>query len=116
MGWSNLVDDRTGSGLMARFRMQPTGSKREAQIVREIIQPDRNIVMSQIREEEKAAHSGQIKDLSFGRYVGSIPMVDILKLQKSHPDVFSPDSDTARKATIKFMNSSEGRQYRVQRA
>lgn len=56
------------------------------------------------------------RDLSFGRYLGSVPMLTLLKWQKTHPDLFSPDAETARKALIKFWNSTEGRPYRVQKA
>ena len=46
----------------------------------------------------------------------AIPIVDFLRIQKTHPDLFSPDREMARKATIKFFNSTEGKPYRVQRA
>ena len=76
-------------------------------------QADRDLIM----ESNKLRSIGdKPRDLSFGRYLGSIPLIDVLKLQKTHPDLFSPDAEIARAATIKFFNSSEGRGFRVQKA
>ena len=66
-----------------------------------------------MRDEAEGTKMG---DMSFGRLVGRIPIVDFLRLEKTHPDLFSPDVETARKATIKFFNSSEGAQYRIRKA
>ena len=103
--------------LRVRYWDQPTGSKHTTQLVKETNQPDRNIIMRNTRTMRDAASLGEKpKDLSFGRFVGRIPIVDFLRIQKSHPDLFSPDVEIARKATIKFFNSTEGAPYRVQRA
>jgi hypothetical protein len=86
-------------------------------VTRVISQPGRNEILAQNAELATGIAQGdKIKDLSFGRYLGSVPMVDILNWQVNHPDLFSDDAQIARKALIKFWNSSEGRPYRVQRA
>ena len=106
----------SGSGLRARFAVDPTGSKRTTTLVKETNQPDRNIIMRHVAEKRKEADAGGVKDMSFGRYVGEIPLIDFLRIQKTHPDLFSPDVEIARKATIKFFNSTEGAPYRVKKA
>lgn len=114
MGWSDWVTD---GALRTRFRMQPTGSKRNHELVRELNQPDRDLILTNVKKARDEVETGAtIKDLSFGRYLGTIPTIDLLKLQETHPDLFSPDGEIARKATIRFFNSSEGAKFRVQRA
>lgn len=117
MGWSDWVPAGTGD-LRVRYRVQPTGNKNETQLVKEVNQHSRDAIMADTAKlrDDAESHQGKPRDMSFGRFVGRIPMVDFLRLQKSHPDLFSPDAEIARKATIKFMNSAEGRQYRVQKA
>ncbi len=103
--------------IRVRWWDQPTGSKLYTELVKETNQPDRNIIMADTAQKRKDASLGdKPRDLSFGRFVGRLPIVDFLRIQKSHPDLFSPDADIARKATIKFFNSTEGAPYRVQRA
>ena len=103
--------------LAVSFHEQPTGSKNTTELVKTVIQPDRNRIMldTQIMRDE-ASLGGAPKDLSFGRLVGRLPLVDALRLKKEQPDLFSPDMAIAKAATIKFFNSSEGKPYRIQRA
>ena len=113
-GWTPFTSN--DGELHTRFNVAPTGSKRVTRLERQIVQPGRDAIMEQIKTERAAADDGDLKDMSFGRYVGSIPMLDMLTIQKNHPDLFSPDVEIARKATIKFFNSTEGAPYRVKRA
>jgi hypothetical protein len=97
--------------LAARWRVE--GEK----LVRETVQPNRDRIMEQNKQDAvEVAQGNRPKDLSFGRYLGSVPFQDMLMWQKKHPDLFSPDVEVARKALIKFWNSTEGRPYRVQKA
>ncbi len=102
--------------LRVRYSEDPTGSKDTTRLVKETNQVDRNLIMADTAEARKSAEAGEVKDLGFGRLVGRIPLIDFLRIQKSHPDLFSPDVETARKATIKFINSADGRQYRIKKA
>ncbi len=103
--------------LRVRYWDQPTGSKLTTQLVKETNQPTRNAVMADTAYERKEASLGnKPRDLSFGRFVGRMPIIDFLRIQKSHPDLFCSDAEIARKATIKFFNSIEGKPYRIQRA
>lgn len=104
----------TEGPLRQRYHLQPTGSKRSVQLVRELNQPDRNLICATNQELAKA--DTKPRSLSFGRFLGSIPMVDYYLLQKSHPDIFSPDPEIARPALVKFWNSTEAQPFRVQRA
>ena len=98
--------------LRQRYIQQPTGSKRSVELVRELNQPSRNLICELNQERAK----GPVRDLSFGRYLGSSPRVDYLRLKKEQPDIFSPDPDIARPALIKFWNSPDAVAFRVQRA
>ncbi|MEE9366414.1 MAG: hypothetical protein V3W44_06990 [Dehalococcoidales bacterium] len=98
--------------LRARFWDQSTGSKLGTELVREVNQPDRDKIMANTQEMAKEG----TPDLSFGRLVARIPIVDFYRLQKSHPDLFNPDADIARPAVVKFFNSTEGKAYRVNKA
>ncbi len=112
-GWTPYIEE---GPLRARFKTEPGGS-RTTTLVRELSQPGRDAILEQNKLAAIEASTGNgPRDLAHGRYLGSIPILDFLNLQKSHPDLFSPDRDIARKATIKFWNSSEGEPYRVQRA
>lgn len=103
--------------LAARYWMQPTGSKRTAQLVKQIVQPSRPAILADIKQKRIDADAGnRPKELSFGRYLGSIPTVDIIRLQKEQPEIFSGDAEIARKALIKFWNSPDAELFRVQRA
>ena len=98
--------------LRVRYWDQPTGSKLTTQLVKQTDQPDRDIIMANTAEMRKEAPG----NMSFGRLVGRLPIIDFIKLQKSHPDLFSPDIQIAKAATVKFFNSTEGAPFRVQRA
>ena len=98
--------------LRTRFWDQSTGSKGSTQLVKEVQQPDRDIIMANTAELAKDGSP----DLGFGRLVGRIPIVDFIRLQETHPDLFNPDADIARPAVVKFFNSTEGKQYRVNKA
>ncbi len=114
MSWSDWVQE---GPLRARFRMDATGSKTTHRLVKEVNQPDRNLIMADTANLRKEAELGNgPRDLSFGRLVGRIPIVDFIRIQENHPDLFSPDGEAARKATIKFFNSSDGAKYRIKRA
>jgi hypothetical protein len=111
-GWTPLVHE---GPLAARFKTEHGGKR--TTLVKETTQPERDLILGSIAEERKAASLGDgPKDLQHGRYLGSIPLLDFMNLQESHPDLFSPDAEIARKATIKFWNSSEAELFRVQRA
>ena len=92
-------------------------TEEQGQLVKKSRQINREAILEQNKRDANNVTQGiRPRDLSFGRYLGSVPMQDILRWQKSHPELFSPDQEIARKALIKFWNSSEGRPYRVQRA
>jgi len=78
------------------------------------VQPDRDQICE--RNQQRARQDRKPRKLGFGRYLGEIPLLDVIKLQTSHPDLFSPDKDIARKALIRFWNSPEAKPFRVQRA
>lgn len=117
MGYTPWVDAGTGA-LRARFRMDPTGSKHVARLVKETNQPDRNVIMQNTAEMRKAAEteSSKLGDMSFGRLIARIPIVDFYRIQQTHPDLFAGDPETVRKAVIRFFNSPEGAPYRVRKA
>ena len=97
--------------LAARFRMEGNT------LVKETVQPNRTLILEQNkRDANQITQGNRPRDLSFGRFLGSVPQIDIIHWQKKHPDLFSPDPEIARKALIKFWNSSEGAPYRVQKA
>jgi len=97
--------------LASRFRMEGNT------LVKETVKPNRASIMEQNKRDANNVTQGKRpKDLSFGRFLGSVPMIDIIDWQKKHPDLFSPDPEIARKALIKFWNSTEGAPYRVQKA
>ena len=103
--------------LRTRFRLDPSGSKNSVSLVKETNQADRNIIMANTAEMRKEIDGNKkAGDLGFGRLVGRIPIVDFIRIQKSHPDLFSPDPEVARRATVRFFNSTEGAPYRVRRA
>jgi hypothetical protein len=104
----------TEGALRTRFHQQPTGSKRSVELVRELNQPDRDLICS--TNVEKAKADKKPRDLSFGRFLGSIPLVDYYRLQKTHPEIFASDPEIARPALIKFWNSSEAAPFKVQKA
>jgi hypothetical protein len=111
-GWTPYV---TEGPLAARFKTEHGGKR--TTLVKETSQPERDLILSDVAEMRKEASLGnKPKDLQHGRFLGQIPILDFLNLQKSHPDLFSPDREIARKATIKFWNSSEAELFRVQRA
>ena len=113
MGWTPYIEE---GPLRARFKTEPGGS-RTTTLVRELSQPGRDAILEQNKLAAIEASTGnKPRALSHGRYLGSIPILDFLKLQKSHPDLFHPDPAVKRAATIKWFNSTEGRPYRVQRA
>jgi hypothetical protein len=102
--WSDWVNE---GALRKRFRMQG------GDLVSELHQPGEDRIL----ELNKQRRNGdKPKDLSFGRYLGEVPERTILEWQTKHPDLFSPDAEIQRKATIKFWNSTEAAPFRVQRA
>jgi hypothetical protein len=111
---SSVTDWITEGPLRQRYHLQPTGSKRSAQLVVEQEQPDRNLICNTNVELAKA--DSKPRDLSFGRYLGSIPLVDYQRLKKTRPEIFSNDPEIARPALIKFWNSADAAPFRVQRA
>ncbi len=113
-GWTAPI---TEGPLQVRFKTETGDSKGHTLLVRELSQPGRDEVLEFNKLAAIEASTGnKPRDLSFGRYLGSIPVLDFLNIQKSHPDLFSSDPGIARPALIKFWNSTEGRPYRVQRA
>jgi hypothetical protein len=112
--WTPWIHEE--SGLSARFKTEGGGGD-STNLVKQMVQPDRPQILKEIAEERKQASLGnKPKDLAHGRYIGSIPMIDYMRMQRTHPDMFSPDRDIARAATIKFMNSTEAEMFRVQKA
>lgn len=110
----SVTDWVTEGPLRQRYHLQPTGSKRSVQLVKELNQPDRDLICH--RNQELAKMDSSPRDLDFGRFLGSIPFVDFIRLQNETPEIFSPDPDIARPALIKFWNSPEAAPFRVQRA
>ena len=107
----------TEGDLRVRYWDQPTGSKHTTQLVKHTNQPTRDLVMADTAFERKEAELGnKPRDLSFGRLVGRIPIIDALRLQKENPDLFSPDMQIAKQATVDWVNSTEGKPFRIQRA
>lgn len=97
--------------LAVRFRDE------QGHLVKETVDTGREFILEENKRlANEVTQGNKPRSLSFGRYLGSVPMLDIIKWQKEHPDLFSPDREVARKALVKFWNSSEGRPYRVQKA
>jgi len=92
----------------AEFKTQ----KSEGRLYRHLTQPSRNIILS--RNAELRKNPGSIKDLSFGRFHLSIPLIDYEVLKVKYP-VLKNGSNAERTAFYKrFIRSTESIPFRVQ--
>jgi len=113
-GWTDWLHEK--SGLSARFKTEGSG-KQTTHLIRQMVQPDRPEILADIAEKRKEASLGnKPRDLQHGRLIGTIPMIDYYRMQKTHPDLFCGDREIMRAATIKFMNGPEGALFRIQKA
>ena len=65
------------------------------------------------RNQQLRINPGAQQDLSFGRQVLAIPVLDDYLLKKKYPDLNSPDKQIREIALARFMASSESAPYKV---
>jgi hypothetical protein len=94
--------------LRVRFREE------QNHLVKELNQPDRDVIMAGIQEEKKLV---QKKDSALGYKVGSIPLVDFEIVIKKYPEFMDKcDSELKRNALIRFTNDPDMQQYVLRKA
>ena len=79
---------------------------------RRLTQPSESIILE--RNAELRKDPGAIKDLSFGRWVGTIPLNDYEALCRKYPELKHGDGKQRQTCLMKILNSVEGRKYLVQ--
>lgn len=104
---SKVFDQVESDGVFVSKRVyQP----HEDRIYRQLSQPSRKLILERNAELRK---NDVIKDLSFGRFIADIPLIDMENLRKKYPDLASHDSKIRSKALFNLLNSPEGRIYLV---
>ena len=93
--------------LRVRFRQEGN------HLVKEMNQPDRNLIMDTIQEEKRVAPR---QSFLGGYKVGSIPLVDWEIVKKKHPGPDCNDAEERRKALIRFSNDPDMKQYITKKA
>ena len=84
----------------------------DGKLTRVLSQPSEEIILN--RNKELRKNPGAIKDLSFGRMVGSIPLNDWEMLCRKYPALTRGDSKQMQAQLMKILNSEEGKKYLVQ--
>lgn len=99
-----------GNSLGVRFKYQELDNK----LLRETVQPDRDVVMGVIREQAKETQKNSILG---GHQVASIPELDWHSIVlPAHPDLIAPDKEIRDRALIKFSNDPAMSIYKYRRA
>ncbi len=73
-------------------------------------QPSRDAILAhtaRVRAEKP------LRDLSFGRKVADIPVLDRVRLRTTHPELDAPDHDTRRRAWAAFLASPAAAPFKV---
>jgi len=98
-----LVRDRneTDGVWKAEYRHQG----HEEKLYRRLTQPNKNLIYER---NKRLRNELAVKDFSFGRYVGEIPLEDLEKASRADPDLKSPDGKIRQKALMRFLKSPEG--------
>jgi hypothetical protein len=65
------------------------------------------------RNHQLRINPGAQHDLSFGRQVLAVPLLDDYHLKRKYPDLASPDKQIREAALAKFCASSESAPYKV---
>ncbi len=108
MGAANANTPWINEGpLRVRFREE------QGHLVKELNQPDRDVIMSSIQEEKKLTQ----RKSSLGYKVASIPLLDWENVIKKYPEFMEAcDSELKRNALIRFSNDPDMACYRLKRA
>ena len=81
-------------------------------VKRRLSQPTESLILE--RNAELRKDPGAIKDLEFGRWVGTIPLNDYEALCRKYPELSAGDGKQRQECLLKILNSEEGRKYLVQ--
>ena len=65
------------------------------------------------RNQELRKDPAALKKLDWGRWVLSIPHLDLFNFKKRHPDLFDGAPEDRKRALAKFMASPESEPYKV---
>ena len=76
-----------------------------------LTQPSRNLILERNKELQK--NEGAIRDLSFGRQVASIPIIDYLALQKKYPKLRSKDGREKKAEMVRILQLPENKKFLV---
>lgn len=75
-------------------------------------QPDRKVILE--RNQRLRNTPGAVKDLSFGRFLASIPLEDYYRLQREHPELRSGDAKVRSQKMLALLRDPENRKFLVQ--
>ena len=81
-----------------------------ASLQTQITQPTRELILE---DNKRRQIEEPTNDLSFGRWVLQIPVIDLANLVRKYPELQAPDRQIKRQAWARFMASDECRPYRV---
>jgi len=97
---------RDADAVMVReLYAEPDGT-----VVARLHQPSRQAILEH-NARSRIEHPR--RELTFGRLVLNIPLVDRERLRATHPELDAPDAETRRRAWLKFITSAEALPFKV---
>lgn len=100
-----MIFRRTDGVLVRELYAEPDGT-----VSSRLHQPSRDAILertARVRAEKP------LRDLTFGRKVLDIPVIDRFVLHFTHPELDDPDTATRTRAWHRFIASSDSAPYRV---
>lgn len=94
------------------FEKQFKTQMSEGRLYAHLTQPSRDVILT--RNAELRKNPGMIKDLSFGRFHLSIPLIDYETLKRKYPVLVQGSNDEKKAFYKKFIRSTESIPFRVQ--
>ena len=80
-------------------------------LVRALTQPTENLILE--RNNELRKNPGMIRDLSFGRWLATIPFNDIEALRRKYPELVHGDAQLVAQTWMKIFHMPEYRKFLV---